>query len=185
MTYRTVMRFPQPLRLLLEVDDPTLGRIHRDVRLVGVGRAGVRHAIEVEDSPGRPPGSIPIGGIPIGSIRSARRPDGYDVDLRRLILDPAYHRLMLNNGRPPARPGLTSASFLMERLVMLAMIVVLAVLLGLLLVRLLPDQDAETAWSIALMGAVGIVLTGVFLREFGPQLRILQELRLLLGLWRA
>lgn len=180
MGYRTVMRFTRPLRLILEVEDPALGRRHADIALVGVGRAGLRHHIEADDGPGRP-----VRAIPIGRIRSARRADGFAVDLRRLILDPAYHALMVANGRPPLRPPVTSLARLRERLVFGGLGGLVLFLVVIFLPPVLPFEDAETAEAVALVVAMVVVFGGFGLWEYGPELRVLQELRLLLGLWRA
>lgn len=95
MPYRTVMRFSDPERLVIELAEPGRGSIRHDIRLGGIGADGAHRFIETDEGPGRPPRRFRLD-----HIRAATRPDGSTLDIREAILD-AHDWESLRRGEVP------------------------------------------------------------------------------------
>lgn len=95
MPYRTLMRFDDPERLIIELAEPGRGSIRHDIRLGGIGADGTDRFIETDEGPGRPPRRFRLD-----HVVGATRPDGGRLDIREVILD-AHDWERLRRGEVP------------------------------------------------------------------------------------
>lgn len=94
MTYRTLLRFSRPERLIIDIEEPGNATIRHDIRLGGIGEEGARRYIETDEGPGRAPRRFRLD-----HIRGTIRADGTRADIREVIV--ALH----GPARQPTRPA--------------------------------------------------------------------------------
>lgn len=173
MAYRTLLRFPRPLQIILDLAGPDGAPRRVEGRVAGFGRDGPEHFVEMAPAGGRQAERLPLADV----RRAVRR--GIEVDLRRVILSRTERAAFRAGRRVRLRPFWHWREILYRHAV--GLLIFAALLLAGFLMWGITGQ--ERAVVLTLGGGLVVMGVGGGLLLIPPVWRRWADLRLRLGLW--
>ncbi len=173
MAYRTLLRFPRPLQIILDLAGPDGAPRRVEGRVAGFGRDGPEHFVEMAPAGGRQAERLPLADV----RRAVRR--GIEVDLRRVILS-RTERAAFRAGRRVRIRSSWHPQEILRKHAVAALVFAAFLLLGYLMWWF---TGQEAAVILTLIGGVAVGAVGLLLLLIPPVWRRWADLRLRFGLW--